>query len=265
VGRGAGGAAEFLEGTAFDHGDGRSDFPDKSRFITLAAIGNGSEVGAVRFEHELPERRGGDDITDVLPVFVRKDTGETDDGPEVDDALPYGRAFRKAMKHALHAAGKGSEQAQRVFESGALVNDYIEASLSGQFEVLFKKLSLPLFDWRGDHRVLRESEIIEACFAQRDDLGMLAQVTEFVRKIGGSVHDFTWMPASHGIDGVESICEGNCATTALEVGADGNDPGDASGSCALHGGGDFLREVGIIEMSVGIVKHLAEGKDRGNE
>src|ERR1035437_432560 len=70
------------------------------------------------------------------------------------------------------------------------------------------------------------------------------------------------MPPHAGEDVWVRLRQLDCTRTAREVGADGNDFGNAR----LAGTGDHLRElvrkVGIVEMSVGVVKDRHEVKVR---
>ncbi len=165
----------------------------------------------------------------------------------------------EAMEHPFGAVEPWGERGEGFFESGALVDDAIEAELGGDLELLLEELSL-----FGDESVVEigwllggrggETVAIDPRFADRDDFGVAGEggqiVADVVRGFGGVV----WMPADDGEDFGILFGNGDASATAFEVGADGDDSGDASLFGAIEKLGEIVLELGKVQVRVGIVE-----------
>ena len=105
-----------------------------------------------------------------------------------------------------------------------------------------------------------QAMVIQAGLAKRDDLAMAGQVAERGPEITGRSVHVARMPADDREDIGKLFGELNCPLAAFEIGADADDFGDAR----CPGPGDdfwqFVGEIGVIEMGVGVVKcwHYSE-------
>jgi len=259
VGGGAGGGTEVGEGAFFDFGSKLGDFFDVGGFAAFAAIGNGGEVGAVGLEHELVDRDGGEGVADGLGVFEGGDAGEADEGTHRQDAAHGGGVVHEAMKNAADAANEGLHLRKGVFERAALVDDAVKAELGGDFHLLAEDVGLLLFVTRvvggGEFGFLAgEVVVIKAGFAEGDDFGVAGKFAERGAEVIGCFEGVGGVPADGGEDGGELFGEFEGAGAAIEVGADGDDSGDAGSGGAFDDLGQFGGESRVIKMGVGVVE-----------
>lgn len=253
MGGGVGEAAEVVGGALLEFGNGGGDFADVGGFAAFAAVRDWGEEGAIGFEHELAEGCGGDGFTEFLSVFEGDNACKTDERTDGEDALHAGDVAAEAMEDAADFAGPGLELAQGRLEGVALVNDAIEFQPGGDFQLLLEDGGLFGFvalDFLGR----RQTMIIEPGFANGDYFGMrreFAQDWPDVFRRGGNVRG---MPTDGGVDGRESVGEGEGALAAVGVSADSDDAGDAGGVRAFDHLGEIGGEIRKVEMSVGIVE-----------
>ncbi len=144
-GSGAGGGTELVERAGFDLGGDLGDFLHVGRFAAFAAIRNGSEERRIRFEHETVERGGREGVADILAVFEGENSGEADQGVQVENAAHGGGVICKTVKNAAQASAERFKLSERIFEAIALVDDDVEAQFGSHFQMLLKEVGLLLF------------------------------------------------------------------------------------------------------------------------
>jgi len=255
----AGRVAEFFKRAVSHLGHKFGNLFDVRWFASLPAIGHGGEVRGIGFEHELAGRDGGYCLTDGLGVLEGDDASEADDRSEGQDSLHGGGIIDEAMEDAAHPLGKGGQSRQGVVQRIAGVDDAIEPKFGGDFELLFEQgglsLLVKLIVGLGPARLAAgQAVVVQAGFADRDDLGMAGEVAQGGAHVVGSVLDVGGMPADGGKDRRVLFAEFDCAGAAFQVGADGNNLRDAGGMRALDDRHQVTSVIQIVQMRVCIVK-----------
>ena len=109
------------------------------------------------------------------------------------------------MEHAADFSGERLELRQRVVEGVALVDDAVQSGFDGDFDLLLENFGLPLFVARvvSGAAALRAGQVvvIQADFADGDDLGMFGEFAQGGAQVGRRFHRLGRMPADGGING----------------------------------------------------------------
>ena len=98
--------------------------------------------------------------------------------------------------------------------------------------------------------------VIQPDLADGHDLGMEGELAQGGPDVGRGAGDMARMPADGGEDGRKPFGDGHRAAAAFQVGADGNDFGNAR---RLGAGDDFGQvgdEIREIEVGVRVVKNV---------
>jgi len=165
----------------------------------------------------------------------------------------------EAMENPFGAVEPGGECGEGIVESGALVDDAIEAELSGDLELLLEESSL-----FGDELVVEiggllrgrggETIAINTGFTDGDDFGVSGERGEIIADVIGGFGGVVWMPTDGGEDFWILLGDGDATTAAFEVGADGDDSSNASLFGAIEKLGEIVLELGKVQVRVGIVE-----------
>jgi hypothetical protein len=254
----AGGVAQFSPRAFFLRGDRFGNFFDVGRFAAFAAIRHGRQERGIGFEHETFERRGGDGVADDLGVLERANAGEADEAAGVEDLAHAGAVFNEAVEDCAKLILVAANDRKRVSERFARVDHAIEVKFAREVELGLEDFALTIF---GGGVLLGcaagfggKAKIVQAAFADGDDLRMGGKLAKFRDEIGGSVFGVTGMPANGGEDVVVLRGDGDGAMVGLRVGADGDDFCDVRRASAFEDLVDLIGEIFPAEMRVGVVE-----------
>ena len=158
----------------------------------------------------------------------------------------------------MHPVGKRLEHLHARLERCPLVNYHTQPQLSSDLELLPEQLNLPCLErlvlsLRAAARA-RQPVMVDPNLADGHHLGLLGQALQFSAHIVRCRHAVVGMPADRGEHTVEPLGQVDCTLAALEVGGDGDDPRDPGVRRPLHHPGQFVGEIGKIQMSVCVVK-----------
>src|SRR5262245_38256217 len=102
------------------------------------------EVRAIRFQHKLVQGRCGGCFTDIFSILESDNSGETNERALGEHQLHGFGIASEAMKHPADSVREWLHLRQCLWEAiSALVDDAVQAHLSGNFEMLAEKFSLP--------------------------------------------------------------------------------------------------------------------------
>ena len=246
------------------------------RLAALAAERRWSQVGTVRFHHEIVRSNRRNRLADQSGVFERDDAGEGDQMTKRDDLRGLIGAVAETMKHAADFAGVGFQNIQRVIPGVALVNHNVKSEFGRQIELDVEGICLGVAIGAVHDRGLdilhhlglqsrhgrklggflaRQMMIIEPGLTDGGHFGMTGQFTKGGQKVAGFILHIGRMDPDHGENIGIFFRQRHSAAAALNAGADGDDAGHPGlGSTGDHGI-KIRGKIRIVEVGVGINEH----------
>lgn len=206
IGRGVGVGGECFERLTSQGGDEFRTVSNECRFVALAAVRNGCEVGSIGFEHEGADWTLVDAFADLDCAFKRGDAAERDQTAEVDDSFGIFPGANEAMEDRADLLVMVFINLQRIFKrceaiAVAGMDDQVESRIGSKFEVLAQEDLLAFAEIRFDPAIGCRVVIIEPGLADSAYAWVGNVECELGdRVIGGMVH-IAGMDADAGMHG----------------------------------------------------------------
>src|SRR5206468_1011222 len=115
----------FLERYASGCGDRFGDNSGVRGFSAFSAEGNGSEIGAIRFDHEFIKRQLRGDRAHFLAVLKCDDAGKRNEMTKADKLFGLIHCSPETVKNPARLPGVRPQQLEGVIPRITLVNDHI--------------------------------------------------------------------------------------------------------------------------------------------
>jgi hypothetical protein len=251
---------------AADGADLGGDLPDPGGLVAFAAVGDGGEEGGIGLDEEAIGGDGGGDGAKVGGLGEGDVAGEGNHEADVEGAAGVvggsGEAVEDSAKIVgspmLLKLGEGVIPCVGRVLRGAAVDEDGKPGGGGDFHLGGKGLAL--FLARGVVVV-----VVEADFADGDDVGVVAEGFEFFEGVGSGEAGFVGMDSGGGIDagdvGAAGVVVGEFGGAVHGVGAvadaDGEDGFDSGGVGTLEHRLAVAVVAVAVEVSVGVDEHGA--------